>query len=911
MKRIPGLRRLFRLPTTPARVASEVSDEVAFHLEMQARDLEAQGLEPEAARAEAVRRFGDVGAARAELGAIDHARVRRSWRAEWWEALVRDVYYAARGLGRQPAFAAFVIVTLGLGIGANTAMFSIADALVLRELPVPHAERLTLLATGDVGQSNEWTNPIWEAIRDRPALHDGAFAFSTTGFDLAERGEVDPVEGLRASGGIFDALGVRAHIGRTFTVADDRRGFGPDGPVAVIGYGFWQRRYGGDPGVVGRTINLNRAPYTIIGVTPPSFFGPEVGRAFDVAIPLNAVDLANGDAGQLDGRSNWWLTVMLRLAPGQSAAEATARLRAVQHQIADETRPTDLRADQASHHLEEPFTLAPASIGSSELRQSYRKPVLTLLAIVSLTLLIACGNIANLMLARTAARRHELSVRTALGASGGRLVRQLFAESALLSVAGAALGVLVAVWGSRLIVAQLSTTQNRVFLPVGVDWRMLAFTAAAAAGTALLFGTVPALRAARVDPSEAMKEQGRATSSGRRVGLAGSLVVAQVALSLVLLIAAGLFVRTFASLASVDVGFERDRALLVHIGTRRAGVDDSVARAAMYARILETARAVPGVSHAALSELTPVGGPMANFPMEFPWIPEHDKRERAVMMNVVSPGWFAALGTPVIAGRDFTSDDRLGSPRAMIVNRAFVAKYFGTENPIGRQIRELPTPHGDPAPLEIVGVVGDAIYSSLRRGSPPTMYWALAQQNQQPGGQSLVVRAAAGTPMSLARSVETAVMSVNRDLTLVVRPLADQVNGSLVRERLVATLSGFFGALALLLAALGLYGVTSYAVTRRHIELGIRMALGSTPSGVVRLVLGRVALLVGGGVVLGAAIGWWASRFVETLLFGLAPRDPVTIAGAIVLLAAVGAFAGWLPAARASRIDPARVLREG
>jgi predicted permease len=438
---------------------------------------------------------------------------------------------------------------------------------------------------------------------------------------------------------------------------------------------------------------------------------------------------------------------------------------------------------------------------------------------------------------------------------------------------------------------------------------MLAFTGVVGAATALLFGTVPALRAARVQPIEAMKEQGRATSSGRRVGLAGTLVVAQVALSLVLLIAAGLFVRTFASLATADLGFERDRALLVHVGTRRAGVD-SAARAAMYERVLEAARAVPGVSHAALSERTPVSNNMANWPMEFPWKPELTRREKAVFMNVVGPGWFATLGTPVVAGRDFTEGDRAGAPRAMIVNRAFVAKYFGDENPIGRRLREGDTPIGNPAPIEIVGVVGDAVYRSQRDGAPPAMYWPLAQETKVPDGLSLVVRAGAGSPASLARSVEAAVMEVHPDLSLVVRPLSDQVDGALTRERLVATLSGFFGALALLLAALGLYAVTSYAVTRRQIELGIRMALGSTPGGVVRLVLGRVGLLVGGGVALGAVASWWAARFVESLLFGLTPRDPVTIAGAVVVLAAVGAVAGWLPAARAARIDPAQVLRE-
>jgi predicted permease len=909
MRRIPGLRTLFRLPASSARVADEVSDEVAFHLEMQARDLEAQGLSPAAARAEAERRFGDVSAARAELGRIDRARMRRGWRLEWWEAVLKDIRYAARGLARQPTFTAFVVATLALGIGANSAMFSIADALVLRKLPVPHAERLTLLRSGNAGKGMaSWTNAIWEAIRDRPALHDGAFAFGMNGFDLSDRGEADPVEGLRASGAIFDVLGVRALVGRTFTTADDRRGGGPDGPVAVLGYGFWQRRYGGAD-VVGRTIALNRVPFTIIGVTPPEFFGPEVGRTFDVAIPLNTVALVNGDAAALDSRSNWWLNIIVRLAPHQTAEQATARLRAVQHQIAEETRPPNQRPENAARFLAEPFVLAPAALGTSQLRDSYRKPVLILLGLVGITLLIACGNIANLMLARTAARRHELSLRTALGASGGRLARQLFTESLLLATAGAAVGVLVAVWSSRLIVAQISTANDRVFLPVGLDWNMLAFTAAVAAGTALLFGTVPAIRAARVAPIEAMKEQGRGTGSGRRVGLAGSLVVAQVALSLVLLVAAGLFVRSFASLATLDPGFDEDRVLLVHVDTRRAGLEPP-ARIAMYERLLAETRAVPGVASAALSVITPASGSAWNEVLDLPDRPDLTEMDHAVMLNLVTPGWFATLGIPLIAGRDISGTDRSGAPRVMVVNRAFVAKYVGRGDALGATIR-LVTHHGDdPTPLEIVGVVEDAVYDSPRDGAPPTMYWPLAQQKDVPAGLSLVVRSASGAPASLVRSVEAAALGTNGNLSLVARPLADQFGATMTQERLIAALSGFFGALALLLAAIGLYGVTAYAVTRRHIELGIRMALGSTSAGVVRLVLGRVVLLVASGVVVGVLASWWAAGIVKSLLFGLAPRDPATMVGAVAVLALVGGIAGWLPAARASRIDPARVLRE-
>jgi predicted permease len=826
---------------------------------------------------------------------------------------LRDAFRALRGT---PVVTAVAVLSLALGMGANTAMFSIVDALVLRPLPVRDANRLTLLsstvksATSDeTWVSTSWTNPIWEAIRDRSTMFGGAFAYGDMTLDLSQRGAVDPIDGLRASGGLFDVLGVGTALGRTFTDADDRPGGGPDGPVAVLSHAFWQRRFGGAPDVIGRQITLNRVPFTIIGVSEAGFFGPDVGRTFDVAVPVGTMTLFSGYQQLLESRDSWWLRVMVRLGPGQTAEQATAALRAVQSQIADETRPATPRID-GSPHLSTPFDLAPAAAGSSELRASYRRPVFALMAIVALTLLIACGNIANLLLARATARRHELSVRTALGASAARLARQLFTESVLLSVTGALLGIVFAWWGSRLIVAQLSTTTNRVFLDVGIDWRLLAFTGAIAVGTAILFGTLPAIRAARVAPIDALKEHGRGTSSGRRVGLAGSLVMAQVALSLVLIVGAALFVRTFASLATRDIGFERNRALIVSVGAQRTGLD-SAARAGLYDRIRQSVEAVPGVSHAAFSITAPLGDNTLVRRMEFAGRPSLASAERVVHRNVVSSGFFAALGTPFIAGRDFDGRDGAGGARTVIVNQAFVDKYFAGENPIGRTIAEAPDPSSDPAPLEIIGVVGDAVYRSAREAAPPTMYWSLARMKRPPSSVKLIVRSSGASPEALTRSVSAAVSSANPELTLAVRPFEDQVGAAITRERVVATLSGFFGALALLLAALGLYGITAYAVSRRNVELGIRMALGTSPAGVVRLVLSRVALLVGGGVAAGSLVTLWSVSFVDSLLFGIEPRDPATIAAAVGVLVLTAALAGWIPARRAARIDPAQVLRDG
>jgi predicted permease len=547
------------------------------------------------------------------------------------------------------------------------------------------------------------------------------------------------------------------------------------------------------------------------------------------------------------------------------------------------------------------------------MRQRYERPLFTLLVVVGLVLLIACANIANLLLARATARRHELSVRVALGASRWRLARQLLCESFVLAGTGAAAGVLIASWAGPLLVRQLSTQTNTVFLDLSLDWRVLGFTIAVTVVTALIFGTAPALRASSVAPMDALKEHGRGASSDSRANLASSLVIAQVALSLVLVVAAGLFMRTFSSLASLHLGFDRDRVLLVNINAQRTGIRPAD-RLATFERIRRSVLAVPGVASAAVSLVTPVSGSTWDNRVDVSGSLNLPEPERQSNFNAITPGWLTTFGTSLIAGRDIADGDRKGAPPIAIVNQTFARKFLNEANPIGHTVTiGAGGPYADP-PREIVGMVADAVYRSLREPVPATMYVPLAQFNElrgpAPAAMAVSVRSATGSPALLARSVSAAITSVNRDLALTFRPLADQVNASLTQERLVAMLAGFFGILALLLAGLGLYGVTAYAVTRRRTEIGIRMALGAAPGGVVRLVLSRVTLLVGIGVVIGAAVSLWAARFVETLVYGLEPRDPATFTIAAIVLAAVGAAAGWVPAYRASRIDPAAVLRD-
>jgi predicted permease len=820
-----------------------------------------------------------------------------------------DLRDAIRALRATPVVSAIATLSLALGIGANTAIFSLFDSLMLRVLPVREPQRLVMLKGGS------WTNPIWEQMRERQEhFSDGAFAWSGTRFDLAAGGETEFANGIWASGRFFEVLGVPAILGRTFTTADDARRGEPDGPVAVISYGFWQQHFSGAADVVGRSLTLERVPFTVIGVTGPDFFGPDVGRTFDVVIPIGVEPLLRPDRSALDQRSWWWLNVMARLKPGQSAEQATAALRAVQPQIREATLPDRWRPEDLKDYLKEGLTLEPAASGASFLRRRYERPIVVLMIVVGLVLLIACANIANLLLARTTARRHELSVRLALGASRWRIARQLFAESLVLALMGAALGLVFARWGSALLVKQLSTATNTVFLDLSMDWRMLGFTTAVAVATALLFGTVPALRAARVEPNDALKDQGRSVAAGRHAGLGQSLVVAQVALSVVLVVGAGLFMRTFSALASLDLGFDPDPVLIVGVNAQRSG-SPMDQRLDLFARVREAAAGLTGVSHASISVVTPVSGSTWNNLIEVVGGSPLPEKDRITNINHVTPDWFATYGTKLLAGRDVANGDRQGAPAVALVNETFARKFLGTGSPIGRIVRQEGRPGKVPPPIEIVGLVRDAVYRSLRDPVPPTMYLPVAQIDTGEGGGaassvSLSVRSAGGPPALLAQPVLAAVRRVDPNLSLTVRTLSDQVNASLTQERLLAMLSGFFGALALLLAGMGLYGITSYGVNRRRTEIGIRMALGAEPGGMVWMVLRQVAMLVGAGVVLGGLASFWTAHFAESLLYGLEPRDPYTLASAAALLMTVGALAGWLPARRASRIDPARVLRD-
>jgi putative ABC transport system permease protein len=880
-----------------------IDKELRFHIDARVDDLVASGIPVDEARRQA----------RLELGGVMQTKEAVRDLGAWSivNGLVQDLRLAFRSLRATPVVTAVAILSLALGIGANTAIFSIVDSLVLRALPVSEPQQLATM-TGGLGPTSTWTYPIWTELQHRSDAFGGVVAWSSPRFNIAQGGEMQPVNGMYVSGEFFTTLGVPAVVGRTFSAADDGRGAGPDGAVAVISYGFWQRHFAGAASALGSTLMIDRTPFSVIGVTPPAFYGPEVGWAYDVAVPIGAELLIRGKDSELDSRTKYWLNILIRRKPGQSIDAATATLRAMRPAILAATAPPNLSGPFREEFLRRQFSLEPAAGGPSGLRKRYVRPLLTILAVVGLVLLIACANIANLQLARTAARRHELSVRAALGASRWRVTRQLLVESLLLAAGGAAAGTLLASWASRALVGLLSSAVNTVFLDLAVDWRVLTFTMAVTAATAVLFGAVPALRASGAAPADALVPQTRVMSGGTRWTMANGLVVAQVALSLVLVVAAGLFIRTFAGLASRPRGFDSGAVAIVNVNASRAQIDPSN-RIPFYYRLVDAVAAVPGVASAAGSVISPVsGGGLENF-VDVPGAPEMSERERTSLANFVTPGWFASYATPILAGRDVSDRDAKTAQAVTLVNEAFVRKYFPGRNPIGLEVTLITgRPTDAQVPKTVIGVVADAVYRSLREPATPTIYVPLAQWNFPfpMTGISISVRSVSAPPLQLARGIAAALTAVDPDLAFNFRSLEEQVNASLTQERIVALLSAIFGALALLLAALGLYGVTSYAVSRRRMEIGIRMALGAAPASVVGLVLWRVATLIGVGVVAGAAISVSASTFVAALLYGLEPRDPVTLAGAALLLAAVGAIAGWLPAHRASRIDPAVVLRD-
>src|SRR5579863_426472 len=820
-----------------------------------------------------------------------------------FDNVLHDVRYALRALRSSPGFAAVAILSLALGIGANTAIFSLINAVILKTLPVSHPEQLVQLVMKTEGGTT-FTNPIWEQVRDRQDVFSGAFAYSPIRLNLAGGGEVRNANASWVSGDFFSTLGVNPIRGRTFTAADDKRGCPA---IAVLSHDFWQKEYGGAADVLERRLTLSSHPVRIVGVAPPGFNGIQVGEAVEIYLPLCAEGTLVRENSALDKRANWWLWIFARLKPGISEQQALARMNTLAPQIFADTLPPNYPPDAQKYHLNRRFDLLPGASGYSSIRRDYTAALYALMAAVGVVLLIACANVANLLVSRASTRRKEIAIRMAIGAGRARLIRQLLTESLLLSSVGAVLGVLFAEWASRMLVRFLDTSNSTVVLDLSIDVRVLAFTMGVAVATGILFGLAPAWQGAHVDPHSAMKANARGVvESHARFGLGKMLVTAQVALSLVLLVGAGLMLKTFAKLATVDTGFDKNQVLLIRVDPRYASVPLD-RRLPLYLELQQRLGAIPGVRSASFADVTPISGSSSNQIVHVEGYVPKSRKDMVVWTNSISPGFFVTMETPLIAGRDFNEHDTLHAPLVAVINESMAGKFFGSPlSAVGKTFRNGWNEIS--GPIQIVGVVKDTKYTSLRAEREAIAYYPLSQL--PPMRWANFVLRANGPAASLIPGVKAAVGEVNHDITLQFSTLAIQVDESLGRERLLATLSGFFGALALVLAVIGLYGVTSYNVARRRNEIGIRMALGAQQARVLRMVLGEVAILIAAGLVLGLAAAVSCTRLLASFLYRLEPNDPTTLVTACVVLAVSAVVAGLLPARRAANLDPMTALRE-
>jgi predicted permease len=830
--------------------------------------------------------------------------------------LLQDVRYALRMLAKSPGFAAIAILTLALGIGANTAIFSLMNALMLRDLPVAHPNQLVLFGGGREGGSADaianteiYSYPFYREIRAKNrSFSEVASVLSLTfhGVRAAVDGSVnlEPLNVQLVSGTYFPMLGVNAILGRTFTAVDDE----PEGAhaVAVISDSWWKRRFHGDPGVLGKTIVYRSTAYSIIGVAPPEFFGMTVGDSPDVWIPLSMEKGISPGWNGLDDQTFQSLYIFARLKPGVTLAQAQAEVNTLAQQLwraQAGPAPTREQKERLQHAFIE---LNPAARGVSYLRLRFSMPLQILMVVVALVLLIACANIANLLLARATAREREIAVRMAIGAGRARLIRQMLTENLLLALIGGALAVLLASWAREALLVMVSGGPEPLALNVAPDARILIFTLLVSVATVLLFGIAPTLRATRVELTSALKEgKGSGAGSGRRA-MANALIVAQVALSLVLLIGAGLFLRTIVNLETVPTGFNKENVLLFGIDPGAIGYKQDARLVNLYQALEQRVSTEPGVRSASISFFTFDEGEWDDSMVVFGNSPAPGI-DNDVIENVVGQGYFATMGIPLLAGRTFGPQDTATSPKVAVINETMARNYFPGISPVGRRFAINDQGKVGPS-FEVVGVVKDAKYLTPRERQQAAAYYPYTQNGDR-YYYDLAVRYS-GDARPIVSEVRQAASEVDPRLPVTYEStLSERVDQSIAGQTLVGKLSTFFGLLAAFLACIGIYGVMSYAVSRRTQEIGIRMAIGARREDVLRMVMGEVGKLVGLGLAIGIPAALAADRWAQSLLFGLKPTDPLTLAGATALLLTVALFAGYLPARRAMRVDPMVALR--
>lgn len=890
------LWRRLRFLIDRERFETDLDEEMRFHLEMKAQKTG----DPYTAR----RQFGNAG--------ILKEVSREMWGWMSVERLWQDLRYAKRQLAANPGFVAVAVLSLALGIGANTAIFGLIDHVMLRLLPVRHPEQLAVIR-------ETVSYPRFEELRRRNAVFSSMLGVHLmTDLEVTHLGSAT---GELVSGNYFQTLGVPAALGRTLLPEDDAA---PEaGPVAVISDGYWKRAFGASADVLGKKIqvrtgrpnagtsgldvydapgatSVNGAVVTIIGVAPPEFFGDAVGASIDLWIPITMQPAVMPGRPFLKQPNAVWVNIMGRLKPGISQARASAALAVLWRQVLTDAEGSNITERRRREIAEFALRTESGEKGFGQIRREFSQPLLVLMTVVGLVLLLACLNVANLLLARAAARKREIALRLSLGAGRGRLIRQLLTESLLLAGIGGLLGITIAYGGTRVLLTMLSDVGLPLAIPFEVDLRTMGFLAAVSMTTGVLFGLAPALRATRTPPADALKGAGRAASG--RSGAAKALVGAQVAVSTVLLIGAGLFVRTLYNLKTERVGFNPDHLLIARVDPVSAGYrGDDVGRAML--NLLDRIRALPGVQSATFSENGLFSGSESMTHIQVEGFAPASDRDREARFDQIGPEYFTKTGIPILLGRDMSERDAPRAPRVAIINETMAKFYFPRSNPIGRHFT------ASKIRLEIVGVARDAQDHDFRDRPSRRFYVSYLQPIDGITTANFEIRTA-GNPGSLSAAVRKEVEGVNRNLPILsIRDVRELMDASVVQERLVAKLSSFFGALAMLLSAIGLYGVMSYAVARKTKEIGIRMALGAETSSVIRMVLGEAALLIVVGGLAGIGAAFAATRLIKTFLFGLTAIDPVSFGGAAALLVLVGILSGYLPARRAAGIDPNVALR--
>lgn len=900
----PEIRRLLAgLPLEPAREI-EIVDEIAQHLDDRYAELRAEGMSADKAREASIAELCERELLQRELRTVERTIKREpvvpgsNGRTNMIADLWQDLRYGARMLRRNPGFTLTAVLSLALGIGANTAIFSLIDAVLLKMLPVERPGELYFINNvGLLGGRGAPPYPCVERFRENAQALSGIATFNADQMKLEVDGQVEQVNGQLVSADYFSLLGVPTVIGRGFEPADNSvQGVGgPNGAVALIGYRYWQRRFGGRPDIVGKVVRFGNQPVTIVGVTPPNFYGLSPGSDVDINLPMLLAD-----AG-LFGRDTWWFNAVTRLAPGATAEQARDQLDAIFQGFMDESPAVGRRQDFFDH-----IELRPAGRGLDTLRNPYSKSLLILMGVVAAVLLIACANVANLLLARAAARRREFAVRLALGASRFRLIRQMLTESLLLVLIGGVIGLLLARWSSDLLIHFMSFRRNQISLDVQLNARVLLFTLGLSALTGIIFSLVAVFRSTRVDPGESLKEGSASSANRSRLGFGKLLVVAQVSLSLVLLVGAGLFLRTLSNLKNFDAGFRSEGVIVMRIDASSRNYGRPQLNR-LWDETLERVKTTPGLSSASLSTLSPLDGRDRGVMIEVPGFAPQGERDMNVSVNQITSDFFGTLGISIQTGRTFSENDTQSGTRVALLNETAARFYFGDRNAVNAKIRFSRPPVDQP--YEIVGVVRDSRQSNLREEPPRLVYLPVQQSLDKLSRLTLSARTT-GDPAALVNPIRDEIREMGADLLVTdVVTLDEQVNQTLIIERLVSALSTVFGLLASLLACIGLYGVMSYDVARRTREIGIRVALGARGGDVKRMVMRETLLMILIGLAIGLCVSVAASHLIASLLFGLSSNDPLIIGLAASVLGAVALLAGYLPASRAARVDPMVALR--